>query len=219
MPIGVPKIPFPIPGKNEPGWGEISHELFLRRIFFLFGDMNAEPTNKVASSIIYFNQENPTLDQLVFINSRGGKLAIGLGIYQAIRGSKAEVTTIGLGIAAGMGCLALVGGDTRIALPNLFVKMREPSHSPLFHKQAIELMNELDLMMTMYHTVLAAFSEKTGQPIDIIKEDMKNNTLMTATEAYAYGIVDQIGCDLREITRSHYFDEEIEKSEFDNFDE
>nr|YP_010555794.1 ATP-dependent Clp protease proteolytic subunit 1 [Orobanche coerulescens]UYR95026.1 ATP-dependent Clp protease proteolytic subunit 1 [Orobanche coerulescens] len=219
MPIGTPKIPFPIPEEKEPGWGEISHELFLRRIFFLFGNMTAEPANKVASSIIYFNQEDPTLDQLVFINSRGGNLAIGLGVYQAIRGSKANVTTIGLGIAAGMGCLALVGGNTRIGLPGLFVKMREPSHSPMFHKQAIDLMNELDLMMTMYNIILTAFSEKTGQPIEIIKEDMKNNTLMTATEAYAYGIIDQIGCDVREIMRSHYFDEEIEKREFDNFDE
>nr|ALJ02202.1 Clp protease subunit [Orobanche cernua var. cumana] len=181
--------------------------------------MNAEHTNKVMSSIIYFNQEDPTLDQLLFINSRGGKLAIGLGLYQAIRGSKAEVTTIGLGIVAGMACLALVAGNTRIALPGLFVKMREPSHSPMFHKQAIDLMNELDLMMTMYNTILAAFSEKTGQPIEIIKEDMKKNTLMTATEAYAYGIVDQIGCDVRDIMRSHHFDEEIEKREFNNFDE
>ncbi|KAL6496015.1 Cleaves peptides in proteins in a process that requires ATP hydrolysis [Orobanche hederae] len=179
MPIGTPKIPFPIPEEKEPGWGEISQELFLRRIFFLFGNMNAELANKVASSIIYFNYENPTLDQLVFINSRGGKLSIGLGVYQAIRGSKANVTTIGVGIAAGMGCLALVGGNTRIAL--------------------------------------LAFC--TGQPIEIIKEDMQNNTLMTATEAYAYGIVDQIGCDMREIMRSHSFDEEIEKSEFYNFDE
>nr|YP_009058329.1 clp protease proteolytic subunit [Orobanche crenata]CDH98392.1 clp protease proteolytic subunit [Orobanche crenata] len=217
MPISTPKIPFPIPEDKEPSWAEIIQELFLRRVFFLFGDMNAELANKVAASIIYFNYEKPTLDQLVVINSLGGNLSIGLGVYQAIRGSKANVTTIGLGIVAGMGCLALVGGNRRIALPNLLVKMREPSHSPFFNKQAIDLRNELDLMMAMYNIIITAFSENTGQPIEIIKEDMQNNTLMTATEAYAYGIVDQIGCEMGEIMRSHYFTEEI--SEFYNFDD
>ncbi|KAL6492317.1 hypothetical protein OROGR_033557 [Orobanche gracilis] len=75
MPIGIPKVPFSIPGDNERGWDLISHELFRRRIFFLFGEMNEESVNNVIGGIIYFNNENPNRDQLVFINSRGGKLA------------------------------------------------------------------------------------------------------------------------------------------------
>ncbi|KAL6491591.1 hypothetical protein OROGR_033348 [Orobanche gracilis] len=206
MPIGIPKVPFSIPGDNERGWDLISHELFRRRIFFLFGEMNEESVNNVIGGIIYFNNENPNRDQLVFINSRGGKLGLGLALYQAIRGSEAHITTIGLGIVAGTGCLALAAGNTRIALPNLLVKMHEPSHPPMFNKQAIDLMNELALMRAMYDNFVEAFSETTGQPKDIIKKDMKKNTLMTAKEAYDYGIIDQIAGagDVSEIMRPYY---------------
>nr|YP_009309740.1 Clp protease subunit [Orobanche austrohispanica]ALJ02169.1 Clp protease subunit [Orobanche austrohispanica] len=208
MPIRIPKVPFSIPGNNKRGWDLISNEFFQKRIFFLFGDMNEESVNNVIGGIIYFNQENPTRDQLMFINSRGGKLGIGLALYQTILWSEADITTIGLGRAAGTGCLALAAGNTRLALPSLLVKMREPSHSPMFNKQAIDLLNELALMKAMYNTYVEAFSEKTGQPIDIIKEDMKNNTLMTANEAYNYGIIDQIVGDVSEIMKPYYSDKE-----------
>ncbi|KAL6492316.1 hypothetical protein OROGR_033556 [Orobanche gracilis] len=76
----------------------------------------------------------------------------------------------------------------------------------MFNKQAIDLMNELALMRAMYDNFVEAFSETTGQPKDIIKKDMKKNTLMTAKEAYDYGIIDQIAGagDVSEIMRPYY---------------
>nr|YP_009309807.1 Clp protease subunit [Orobanche pancicii]ALJ02262.1 Clp protease subunit [Orobanche pancicii] len=203
--INKPKIWFRNTGDSEPGWGHIHQELFQRRILFLFGNMDAESTNKIVASIMYFHQENPTLDQQLFINSPGGELSIGLGVYQVIQYA-ANVNTVGLGIAAGMGCLALVAGNKRIAYPHLFVKLRETSHSPFFNKHATDLLSELTIMRKMSDMIVSAFSENTGQPTEIIREDMENNTLMTAKEAYSYGIIDRI---VGEGMRSDSFDEEI----------
>ncbi|KAL6492519.1 hypothetical protein OROGR_033358 [Orobanche gracilis] len=89
--------------------------------------MNEESVNNVIGGIIYFNNENPNRDQTGVYKFSWWKAWLGLALYQAIRGSEAHITTIGLGIVAGTGCLALAAGNTRIALPNLLVKMHEPS--------------------------------------------------------------------------------------------
>lgn len=120
MPIGVPKVPYTILGDDEASWIDLYYLLFRERLLFLGQEVNSEIANQLAGSMIYLSLEDNNKDLFLFINSPGGEVISGMGIFDTMQFVKAEVQTVCVGLAASMASLLLVGGEItkRLAFPH-----------------------------------------------------------------------------------------------------
>nr|YP_010006401.1 ClpP [Dilkea retusa]QNR05076.1 ClpP [Dilkea retusa] len=127
MPIGVPKVPFRLPGEEDATW--VDTGLYNQRILFLCQEVNSEISNQIAGLLIYLNIEDPTREFFLFINSPGGWILPGMTIYNTMEMVNSDVRTICTGIAASMASFVLVAGDSfkRLAFPNVYHQGNDPS--------------------------------------------------------------------------------------------
>nr|AWI69850.1 Clp protease proteolytic subunit [Malouetia tamaquarina] len=194
MPVGVPKVPFRIPGDEDASWVDVYNRLYRERFLFLGKEVDSEISNQIVGLMVYLSIEDKSKEQYLFINSPGGWVVPGIAIYDAMQFVAPIVHTICIGLAASMGSFLLVGGEIteRLAFPHARVMIHQPLGS-FYGTDVPDNFKELEEMADLYDLIVAVYVQRTGKPARIIYEDMERDAFMSATEAQAYGIVDLVG--------------------------
>lgn len=172
---------------------DIYSRLLKERIIFLGEDVNEQTANIVVAQLLHLAHEDPEKDIKLYINSPGGSVYDGLAIYDTIQYIKPDVQTIGIGLQASMGAFLLSSGTKgkRIALPNSRIMIHQPSsggHSGKISDQEITLKEGIYLKKRL-NEILA---KNTAQKLSKVEKDVERDFWMSADEAKAYGIVDQV---------------------------
>nr|YP_010379011.1 clp protease proteolytic subunit [Astragalus americanus]UCS40000.1 clp protease proteolytic subunit [Astragalus americanus] len=193
MPVGVPKVPFLIPGDEDASWIDLYNCLFQERLLFLGQEINSEISNQLVGLMVYLSLEDKTKDLYLFINSPGGEIISGMAMFDAMHFVEAEVQTVCVGLAASMACLLLVGGEItkRLAFPHARVLTHQPASS-FQEGQTFECILEANELLKMRETIVQIYAQRTGKPSWQISKDMERDFFMSAEEAQAYGLVDMV---------------------------
>nr|YP_010636220.1 clp protease proteolytic subunit [Litostigma coriaceifolium]WBQ48689.1 clp protease proteolytic subunit [Litostigma coriaceifolium] len=193
MPIGVPKVPFRIPGEEDASWVDV-YRLYRERLLFLGQDVNSEISNQLIGLMVYLSIEDDTKDLYLFINSPGGWVIAGLAIYDTMQFVRPEVHTICMGLAASMGSFLLAAGELtkRLAFPHAWRVMIHQPASSFYEAQTGEFILEAEELLKIRETITRVYAQRTGKPLWVVSEDLERDVFMSATEAQAYGIVDLV---------------------------
>nr|UCS39772.1 clp protease proteolytic subunit [Astragalus flexuosus var. flexuosus] len=197
MPVGVPKVPFLLPGDDDDdddaSWIDLYNRLFEERLLFLGQEVNSEISNQLVGLMVYLSLEDKTKDLYLFINSPGGDVISGMAMFDAMHFVEAEVQTVCVGLAASMASLLLVGGEItkRLAFPHARVMIHQPASS-VQEGQTAECILEANELLKMRETITQIYAQRTGKPSWQISKDMERDFYMSAEEAQAYGIVDMV---------------------------
>nr|YP_009476986.1 clp protease proteolytic subunit [Adenocalymma marginatum]AVM81491.1 clp protease proteolytic subunit [Adenocalymma marginatum] len=191
MPVGLPKIAFPIPITDDDEEPE-SNGLYRRRVLILGGEITSELANLMTGALIYFSLVDSSKKFKFFINSLGGSVIDGTAIHDTIYTLAAPVDTIVIGIAASMASFVLNAGTSRIAFPYARVMMHQPS-TPYLDEKNVDIFMEVTEIKKMYDNIIDSFSKRALKPHAQIKADMERDFSMSAIEAQKYGLIDLIG--------------------------
>jgi ATP-dependent Clp protease protease subunit len=196
MPIGVPRVPFRLPGEEEAVWVDVYNRLYRERLLFLGQNVDDEIANQLIGIMMYLNGEDETKDMYMYINSPGGAVLAGISVYDAMQFVVPDVHTICMGLAASMGSFILTGGEItkRIALPHARVMIHQPASS-YYDGQAGECMMEAEEVLKLRDCITRVYVQRTGKSASVISEDMERDVFMSAKEAQQYGIVDLVAAD------------------------
>ena len=176
--------------------GERSYDIYSRllkeRIIFLGDEVNEVSASLVVAQLLFLEAEDPDKDIYLYINSPGGVITAGMAIYDTMNYIKCDVSTICIGMAASMGAFLLAGGakGKRFALPNAEVMIHQPSGGAQGQATDIEIVAEHILQIKQKMNQM--LSDFTGQPLEVIARDTERDNYMTAEEAKAYGLVDEV---------------------------
>nr|WOC91744.1 clp protease proteolytic subunit [Utricularia neottioides] len=192
MPIGVPKVPFRIPGEEDATWVDVNR-LYHERLLFLGQEVDSELSNQLLGLIIYLSLEDNTKDLYLFINSPGGWVVPGIAIYDTMQFVRPEIHTICIGLAASMGSFILAGGaiTKRLAFPHARVMIHQPASS-FYEAQTGEFILEAEELLKLREMITRVYVQRTGKPVWVVSEDMERDVFMSANEAQAYGIIDLV---------------------------
>ncbi|BAZ03799.1 ATP-dependent Clp protease proteolytic subunit [Calothrix sp. NIES-3974] len=192
MPIGVPKVPYRMPGEQYTQWVDIYNRLYRDRIIFLPRDVDDEIANQIVAVMLYLDSEEPGKDIFLYINSPGGMVTSGLMIYDTMQHIKSDVVTICVGLAASMGSFLLAGGTKgkRLALPHSRIMIHQPSGGTRGQASDIEI--EAREIIRIRHQLNSIYAQNTGQPLEKIEKDMDRDFFMSAQEAKEYGLIDKV---------------------------
>ena len=186
-------IPYVI---EQTGRGERSYDIFSRllndRIIFLGEEVTDVSANLVVAQLLFLESEDPNKDIQLYINSPGGSVTAGMAIYDTMTYVKCDVSTICMGMAASMGAFLLAGGakGKRFALPNAEIMIHQPSGGAQGQATDIQIVAEQILRTKKkLNEILAA---NTGQSLETIAADTERDNWMTAEEAKAYGLIDEL---------------------------
>nr|AFI43874.1 clp protease proteolytic subunit [Hemichloris antarctica]AFI43877.1 clp protease proteolytic subunit [Hemichloris antarctica]AFI43880.1 clp protease proteolytic subunit [Hemichloris antarctica] len=195
MPIGVPKVPFRMPGEPAAQWVDLYNRLYRDRVLFLCQELDDELANQLIGIMLYLNAEEESKGLFLYINSPGGSVTCGIAVYDAMHYVEADVTTICVGTAASMASFVLAGGDRgrRIALPHARIMIHQPEGGS--QGQASDVVSESSEVLRIRHQVGRIYAERTGQPLSRISRDMDRDQFMSAREGKEYGLVDQVAVD------------------------
>lgn len=178
--------------------GERVYDIYSRllkdRIIVLSEEVNDTTASLVIAQMLFLEAEDPDRDIIFYINSPGGVITSGLAIYDTMQYVKPDVSTICLGMAASMGSFLLAGGakGKRFALPNSEIMIHQPSISGGLQGQATDIKIYADRIIKTKRRLVEIYSEKTGQSIERLYQDMERDNFMTAKEAMEYGLIDGI---------------------------
>ncbi|MEO8891015.1 MAG: ATP-dependent Clp protease proteolytic subunit [Coleofasciculaceae cyanobacterium] len=192
MPIGVPSVPYRLPGEQYSRWIDIYSRLFRERILFLGGEINDELANNIVAYMLYLDSEDPGKDIVLYINSPGGVITSGMSIYDTMQHIKSDVVTICVGLAASMGSFLLAAGTKgkRLALPHSRIMIHQPSGGT--RGQATDIEIEAREIIRVRHHLNQIYSQNTGQQISKIEKDMDRDFFLSASEAQEYGLIDRV---------------------------
>jgi ATP-dependent Clp protease protease subunit len=192
MPIGVPKVPYRLPGEPSAQWVDLYNRLYRERVLFLCQELEDELANQLIGIMLYLNAEEESKGLFLYINSPGGSVTCGIAVYDAMHYVQADVTTICVGTAASMASFILTGGDRgrRIALPHARLMIHQPEGGS--QGQASEIVSESTEVLRIRRQVGRIYAERTGQPLSRISRDMDRDQFMSAREGKEYGLVDQV---------------------------
>nr|YP_004940534.1 clp protease proteolytic subunit [Dorcoceras hygrometricum]AEK53254.1 clp protease proteolytic subunit [Dorcoceras hygrometricum] len=193
MPIGVPKVPFRIPGEEDASWVDVNR-LYRERLLFLGQDVNSEISNQLIGLMVYLSIEDDTKDLYFFINSPGGWVIAGLAIYDTMQFVRPEVHTVCMGLAASMGSFLLAAGELtkRLAFPHAWRVMIHQPAASFYEAQTGEFILEAEELLKIRETITRVYAQRTGKPLWVVSEDLERDVFMSATEAQAYGIIDLV---------------------------
>ena len=181
---------------EQTAQGERSYDIYSRllkdRIVFLGGPIDDAVANSIIAQLLFLEAENPDKDIHLYINSPGGVVTAGMAIYDTMQNSKPDVSTICVGSAASMASVLLTAGakGKRFALPHSQVMIHQPLGG--VQGQATEIEIHAREILRMRKELNGILSKHTGQPIDVIQKDTERDNFMTAEEAKAYGLIDEI---------------------------
>ncbi|MGE0552852.1 MAG: ATP-dependent Clp protease proteolytic subunit [Gemmatimonadales bacterium] len=176
--------------------GERTYDIFSRllmdRIVFLGAGINDEVANIIIAQLLFLDADNPEKDINMYINSPGGHVHSGLAIYDTMQHLRAPINTICMGLAASMGAFLLAAGTTgkRAALPHSRIMIHQPSSGAQGTAADIEIAAR-EILHTRA-TMNRLFAMHTGQTVEAIERDVDRDRYMSADEAKAYGIIDQV---------------------------
>jgi ATP-dependent Clp protease protease subunit len=176
--------------------GERAYDIYSRllkdRIVFIGTPIDDAVANLVIAQLLFLETEDPDRDVQVYINSPGGVVEAGLGIYDTMRYIKPEVATICVGQAASMAAVLLAGGTKgkRYALPNARIMIHQPSGGA--QGRAADMKVWTEELLKARERLVDILHEHTGQPRERIERDIEKDYFMSAEEAKAYGIVDEV---------------------------
>jgi ATP-dependent Clp protease protease subunit len=176
--------------------GERTYDIFSRllmdRIVFLGSPINDDVANIIIAQLLFLEADNPERDIYLYINSPGGVVSSGMAIYDTMQFLKAPINTICMGMAASMGSFLLTAGTKgkRSALPHARIMIHQPSGGTQGTASDIEIQAREILYLRSKMNEL--YAKHTGQPIDAIERDMDRDRFMSAEEAQAYGLIDNV---------------------------
>ena len=174
--------------------GERAYDIYSRllkdRIIMLSGEVNDDMANTIIAQLLFLDAQDSEKDIYLYINSPGGSVSAGLAIFDTMNFVKADVQTIVLGMAASMGSFLLTAGakGKRFALPNAEIMIHQPLGGAQGQATEIAARHILKTRERL-NNILA---ERTGQPIEVIERDTDRDNFMTAEEAKAYGLIDEV---------------------------
>nr|YP_009383336.1 clp protease proteolytic subunit [Pithecellobium flexicaule]APA33452.1 clp protease proteolytic subunit [Pithecellobium flexicaule] len=195
MPVGVPKVPFQVPEEEEATWIDLYNRLYRQRALFLGQKIDSAISNQICGLLIFLTMEDRTKDFNLFINCPGGWIIPGIALYDMMQGVDPDVQTICIGFAASMGSFILTGGEItrRIAFPHARVMMHQPLCDLTDKSGTGEFIMEIVEIIRICDSIIDIYAQRTGQPLWVIADDIERDAILSAEEAQAHGIIDQIG--------------------------
>ena len=192
MPIGVPKVPYQMPGDTYTQWINIYDRLYRERIIFIGREIDDELANEVIAIMLYLASEDADKDIMLYINSPGGSVTSGLAIYDTMQHIKADVVTLCVGLAASMGSFLLAAGTPgkRLALPHSRIMIHQPSGGT--RGQASDIQIEANEILRVRRQLNQIYADNTGKALEKIEKDMDRDYFMSPDEALEYGLVDKV---------------------------
>jgi len=183
---------------EQTGSGERSYDLFSRllkdRIIFLGEEVSDESAKLIIAQLLFLESQDPEKDISFYINSPGGSITAGLGIYDTMKYIRCDVSTICLGFAASFGAFLLAGGTKgkRFALPNAEIMIHQPGVSGGIGGKAADIWIYSEKLQKDKRRLNRILGENTGHSEEEIERDTDRDHFMTASEAREYGIIDAI---------------------------
>ena len=176
--------------------GERAYDIYSRllkeRIIFLVGPINDNVASLVTAQLLFLESENPKKEIYLYINSPGGLVTAGLGIYDTIQYIKPEVSTLCIGQAASMGSFLLAAGANgkRFSLPNSRIMVHQPSAG--FQGQATDIEIHANEVLSLKKRLNEIYSKHTGKSVDEIKKALERDNFMTPENAKNFGLIDEV---------------------------
>jgi ATP-dependent Clp protease protease subunit len=181
---------------EQTGRGERSYDIYSRllkdRIIFLGDEVNDVTSGLIVAQLLFLEADDPDKDIHLYINSPGGSITAGMAIYDTMQYIKPDVCTICIGMAASMGAFLLSAGEKgkRFALPNSEIMIHQPLGGT--RGQATDIEIHAKRIIKTKETLNKILSERTGQPLEKIQMDTERDNFMDASEAKAYGLIDEV---------------------------
>lgn len=176
--------------------GERSFDIYSRlledRVIFLSGEINDDVANLVVAQLIYLESKDPTKDISLYINSPGGSVSAGLAIYDTMNYIRCDVSTICIGLAASMGAFLLSSGTKgkRYALPNSEIMIHQVLGGA--QGQATDVEIQTKQLLKIKQKLNRLLAENVGRDITDVEHDTERDNYLSASEAKAYGIIDEV---------------------------
>ena len=176
--------------------GERSFDIYSRllkeRIVFLTGEVHDEVASLICAQLLFLESENPKKDIAFYINSPGGVVTSGMAIFDTMNYIRCDVSTLCIGQAASMGSLLLCAGQKgkRFCLPNARVMIHQPSGG--FQGQASDIEIHAREILALRSRLNNIYVERTGQTLETVEKAMERDNFMSAEEAKAFGLVDEV---------------------------
>ena len=176
--------------------GERAYDIYSRllkeRIVFLVGPINDNVASLVTAQLLFLESENPKKEISLYINSPGGLVTAGLGIYDTMQYIKPDVSTLCIGQAASMGSFLLAAGEKgkRFSLPNSRIMVHQPSAG--FQGQATDIEIHANEVLSLKKRLNQIYSKQTGKSEDEIKIALERDNFMTSENAKEFGLIDQV---------------------------
>ena len=181
---------------EQTSQGERAYDIYSRllkdRIIFLGEEVTDVAANIIVAQLLFLEAEDPDKDIHLYINSPGGSVTAGLAIYDTMQYIKCDVSTICIGMAASMGAFLLAGGTKgkRMALPNSEIMIHQPSGGA--QGQATEIKIVAEQILKTKRKLNEILAANTGKPLEQIEIDTERDNYMSAEEAKAYGLIDNV---------------------------
>jgi len=176
--------------------GERAYDIYSRllkeRIIFLTGQINDNVASLVTAQLLFLEAEDPKKEIYLYINSPGGLVTAGLGIYDTMQYVKPDISTLCIGQAASMGSFLLAAGTKgkRFSLPNSRIMVHQPSAG--FQGQATDIEIHANEVLSLKKRLNEIYSRHTGKSVDEIKSALERDNFMTADVAQSFGLIDQV---------------------------
>ena len=186
-------IPMVVEQSNR---GERAYDIYSRllkeRIVFVVGPINDSIASLVTAQLLFLESENPKKEIYLYINSPGGLVTAGLGIYDTMQYIKSEVSTLCIGQACSMGSFLLASGEKgkRFSLPNSRIMVHQPSAG--FQGQATDIEIHANEVMSLKKRLNEIYSKHTGKSVDEIKLALERDNFMSAENAKTFGLIDKV---------------------------
>ena len=176
--------------------GERAYDIYSRllkeRIIFLTGQINDNVASLVTAQLLFLEAEDPKKEIYLYINSPGGLVTAGLGIYDTMQYVKPDISTLCIGQAASMGSFLLAAGTKgkRFSLPNSRIMVHQPSAG--FQGQATDIEIHANEVLSLKKRLNEIYSKHTGKSVDEIKLALERDNFMTANVAQSFGLIDEV---------------------------
>ena len=186
-------VPMVVEQSNK---GERAYDIYSRllkeRIIFLTGQINDNVASLVTAQLLFLEAEDPKKEIYLYINSPGGLVTAGLGIYDTIQYIKPEISTLCIGQAASMGSFLLAAGakGKRFSLPNSRIMVHQPSAG--FQGQASDIEIHANEVLSLKKRLNEIYSKHTGKSVEEIKSALERDNFMTADVAKSFGLIDEV---------------------------
>ncbi len=197
--MNMPTSLIPMVVENT-GRGERAYDIYSlllkERIIILGTPINDQVANLIVAQLLYLASDDPTKPIRLYINSPGGAVYAGLGIYDTIQQIECPVSTVAVGFAASFGTVLLTAGTKgmRYALPNATIHMHQPLSAA--QGQASDIAIQANEVLRLRKSLNEILSRHTGQTVDKIERDTDRDIYMTADEAREYGLIDEVLADV-----------------------